>query len=108
MRLPASAVLAVAAVLLSYIVTLAVISQVCSPLLTALLGTPAAPMHCTSCMAGAEGSVDVIRSLPSHGAHRAGSGPKVIVVGGGLAGMSAAIEAASHGASVVLVDKEKV
>lgn len=31
----------------------------------------------------------------------------VVVVGGGLAGMSAALEAALGGASVVLIDKEK-
>lgn len=31
----------------------------------------------------------------------------VIVVGGGLAGMSAALEAAQNGASVILLDKEK-
>lgn len=31
----------------------------------------------------------------------------VVVVGGGLAGMSAALEAAMAGASVVLIDKEK-
>eukprot|EP00914_Ancora_sagittata_P010819 GHVO01021107.1.p1 GENE.GHVO01021107.1~~GHVO01021107.1.p1 ORF type:complete len:477 (+),score=71.61 GHVO01021107.1:38-1468(+) len=32
---------------------------------------------------------------------------QVIVVGGGLAGMSAAIEAARHGAKVTIIDKEK-
>ena len=31
----------------------------------------------------------------------------VIVVGGGLAGMSAALEAAQNGATVILIDKEK-
>ncbi|KAJ3057625.1 Osmotic growth protein 1, partial [Quaeritorhiza haematococci] len=33
---------------------------------------------------------------------------KVIVVGGGLAGLASAIEAARHGAKVVVYDKERV
>ena len=36
-----------------------------------------------------------------------GSGGHVIVVGGGLAGLSATIEAVAHGATVTIVEKEE-
>lgn len=42
--------------------------------------------------------------MSSQGQHSAG---KVVVVGGGLAGLSAAIEASRHGAMVTIVEKEK-
>ena len=45
--------------------------------------------------------------LPFLKMHASPQNRTVIVVGGGLAGMSAALEAAQNGASVILLDKEK-
>lgn len=47
----------------------------------------------------------VHQARPAAGAHDS-MGPHVIVVGGGLAGLSAALTASSHGSRVTLIDKE--
>lgn len=52
--------------------------------------------------------VGLISNISMESRGPSGQNRTVIVVGGGLAGMSAALEAVQNGATVILLDKEKM